>query len=242
MKAKKAKRLKPLKLIILLLVIFGSFVFMLYLPVWRIKDVVVQGNRIVTSDAIIQAADISMDENIFFINSREVRRRVKDIPQIKKVDVFPKIPSSIFIKIEERKPFAVFIAQGKYYIADDEGVIISKEETFKGSTELPAVVGLPKSAIVDGRKIEEKLMQAVEKSYKLLSRLMPPDRFVVEMKDEEDISILINDILKVKIGSASDIDNKLASLQLILSRIGSKKPVVEYIDVRLFKTPVVKFK
>ena len=242
MKAKKTKKIKPLKLVVLLLAVFCSFVFILYLPVWRIKDVIVQGNKIVPTDTIIQTADISMDENIFFVNSREVRRRVKEIPQIKKVDVFPKIPSSIFIKVEERKPFAVFIAQGKYYIADNEGVIISKEEIFKGSTDLPTVVGLPKSAIIDDKRIDEKLVQTVEKSYKVLSQLMSPGRFVVEMKDEGDISIFINDILKVKIGSPSDIDNKLTSLELLLGRISSKKTQIEYIDVRLPLQPVVKFK
>jgi cell division protein FtsQ len=241
-KAKKKKSLRPLKLIILLLAVFALFIFILYLPVWRIKDVVVQGNKIVTSETIIQAADISMDENIFFINSREVRRRVKEIPQIKKADVFPKIPSSIFISVEERKPFAVFIAQGKYYIADNEGVIISKEETFKGSSDLPTVIGLSKSAIIDGKRIDEKLVRAVEKSYKVLSQLMPPNRFVVEMKDEDDISILINDILKVKIGSSSGIDNKLTALELLMSRISSKKAAIEYIDVRLPEQPVVKFR
>ncbi|MEK7377045.1 MAG: FtsQ-type POTRA domain-containing protein, partial [Candidatus Margulisiibacteriota bacterium] len=97
MKGKKNKRIKPLKVIIFLPAVLGLFVFILYLPVWRIKDVIVQGNKIVPADTIIQAADISLDENIFFINSREVRRRIKEIPQIKKADVFPKIPSSIFI-------------------------------------------------------------------------------------------------------------------------------------------------
>lgn len=242
MKGKKNKRIKPLKVIIFLPAVLGLFVFILYLPVWRIKDVIVQGNKIVPADTIIQAADISLDENIFFINSREVRRRIKEIPQIKKADVFPKIPSSIFIKVEERKPFAVFIAQGKYYIADNEGVIISKEESFKGSTDLPTVVGLPKSAIIADKQIDEKLVLAVEKSYKVLSQLLPPSRFVVEMKEEGDISILINDILKVKIGSSSDIDKKLTSLRLLLNRIDSKKALIEYIDIRLPGEPVVKFK
>jgi len=241
-KSNKTKKLKPLRVIILLMAVFAMFVFILYLPVWRIKDVVVQGNRIVPADTIIQAADISMDENIFFINSKEVRRRVKEIQQIKKVDVFPKIPSSIFIKVEERKPFAAFIVQGKYYIADNEGIIISKEESFKGSTELPTVVGLPKSAIISGKMIDEKLVAAVEKSYKLLSQLMPPSRFVVEMKDEQDMSILINDILKVKIGSPSDIDGKLTALELLLNKVSSKRSQIEYIDVRLPGSPVVKFR
>ena len=242
MKPKKKKRTGLLKAAVLILAVLSFLLVILYLPVWRVKEVIVQGNKIVAREQIIEQAGISFDENIFFVNSGEVRRSIKEIPQIKKTDVFAKIPSSIVIRVEERKPFAVFIVDGSYYIADNEGVILNREQGVKGALDLPTVVGLSKGQLVSENRIAPSLVEALAKSYKLLSQLMPPNSFAVEMKQAADINILINDIIKVKIGEPLDIDKKLFVLRLLFERAGDKRSRIEYVDVRLPDLPVVKFR
>ena len=242
MKAIKKKRTGFLKAAVLILAALSSLLIILYLPVWRVKEVIVQGNKMASKERIIRQAGISFDENIFFVNSGEVRRRIREIPQIKKADVFAKLPSSIVIRVEERKPFAVFIVEGSYYVADSEGFILSKEEGVKGALDLPTVVGLSRGRLVSENRIDPALVEALAKSYKLLSQLMPPNSFAVEMKEAGDINILINDIIKVKIGDPSDIDKKLFVLRLLFEKAADKRSRIEYVDVRLPDLPVVKFR
>lgn len=241
------KRPRLIRIILFILLVISFTVILLSLPFWRIKNVVVENNKIVRADLLKQKANISLDGNIFFTNYSEITRRIKGIPQIKKAAVFGSLPSTIVIKVEERRPFAVAIVGGSYMVVDDEGVIIDQMNEGQGISsieaevqDLPSVVGLPKEAIEGGKKIDPDVMIAIVESFKLLGSIFEKSKFEVEMKRSDDISILINDILKVKMGSHENIDKKLFVLSRILAKIDTGK--VEYIDVRVPDDPAVKFK
>lgn len=210
-------------------------------PFWHIKKIIIEGNYIVSNDDITQKAKIPNDENIFFLNYNEIKKRLKTIPQIKNVLVSGKLPNSVSIKIEERKPFAVFIIDGKYYAVDDEGIIIESVEK-ENLSNLPAVVGLKSSVIINSLKIDDKIIYAVKKSISILGRIFDKSRFVLEMKNINNISIIIDDFIKVKIGSYDEIDKKLSVISTLLNSTASSHNKIEYIDVRSVDNPAIKFK
>jgi cell division protein FtsQ len=240
---------KIIKIIVLFVVFFSCVVAILSLPVWRIKRVIIEGNSLTSENIIKQKAAISFDENIFFVNYREVTRRLKQIPQVKNAWVSGRLPSSVMMKIEERSPFAVAVARGQYAVVDDEGIIIDlikgaehKSQLIKGMSDLPTVIGLPKTAIVDDKKIKPEIMYAVSSSFKLLGKILEKSKFELELTQSGDMNIFIDDILKVKIGSPDNIDQKLSDLSQILEKIGRDKSKIEYIDVRIQRAPAVRFK
>jgi cell division protein FtsQ len=103
-KSRTRKKQNPfLRLFLLGIILVSIVVGLMSLPVWKVTSVVVEGNRIVPKDRIKSAAGISNDENIFFIRYKEVARRIKQIPQIKKVSVSGHLPSTVQILVEERK-------------------------------------------------------------------------------------------------------------------------------------------
>lgn len=240
-----------MRLFLVGIVFVSIIVGLMSLPVWRITSVVVEGNRIVSKNAITAAAGISNDENIFFIRYKEVARRIRQIPQIKKVNVSGHLPSGVLISVEERKPFAAAIIGSRYVVMDKEGVILtgsgkgtSSNESSSGITgaaQLPAIMGLSPTVLRSG-SIDAETMTAISKSLDLLSKKLDKSKFEIEMLEGGRISVLIDDVLKVKLGLPDEMDEKLFALSKILEALGEKRTKVEYIDVRSPSSPAVKFR
>jgi len=245
----KKKKFRPLRLIMAALLSAAAAAAVLSLPVWRISNVEVRGSSIIPAELIKQKANISFNENIFFVNYAELERRVKGIPQIKSARAFAKVPSTVMIAVEERRPFSVFIVGGDYIVADDEGVIIDmiksgehRPQTMAEVSKLPTVIGLPGDAVESSLRIRPGVMKAIERSFRMLNEHFKESRFSLIMKDAGDISILIDDTLKVKIGSPDNIDDKLSNLSAIIKDRGGSAQNIEYIDVRVPDAPAVRFK
>lgn len=234
--------------IILLLILFASLAaWILSLPFWHVKEILISGNAIVEKQQILDKAKIPLKENIFFMNYKEISRRIKEIPQIKNAFVSGRIPNNLEIKIKERKPFCVFIIDQKYLIADDEGYIINLDIDHKPiniphASNLPVVLGLPKESIIDGKKISLQVIEAAKKSFNILSALLKNSRFEIEMKNPDNISIIIDDIFKIKIGNLENIDQKLKVISTLLKNSLTKKHNIEYFDVRVIDSPAVRFR
>ncbi len=247
-KTGKKKQFSLVKAVILAVVIAGFVVAFLSLPVWRINRVYVEGNFIVSSDLIKDKAEIPMDENIFFLNYGEISRRVNSIAQIKNTQVSGRLPSSVLITVEERKPFAVAAVRGRYIVFDSEGFImesIGLKDAANSSKirvfELPTVIGLPENSVVENKKIDPQTMKAIEFSFKSLEKMMGKSKFELELVSFKDMNVIIDDLIKVKVGSSEDIEKKFFNLSEILRNIADKSPI-EYIDIRAKDAPAVKFK
>lgn len=234
--------------IILCIILFAStIVWILSLPYWHVKEIFISGNAIVPKQQILEKAKIPSKENIYFMNYKEISRRIKEIPQIKNAFVSGRIPNNLEIKIEERKPFCVFIIDQKYFIADDEGYIINLDVdqqpiNIPHASNLPVVLGLSKDSIIDVKKISLKVIEAAKKSFNILSALLKNSRFEIEMNNADNISIIIDDIFKIKIGDLENIDQKLKVISTLLKNSLTKNHNIEYIDVRVIDSPAVKFR
>ncbi len=235
--------------VLVLLTIVISFIFaFLSLPFWQVKNIYVEGNKILSADFIKSKVNIPFNENIFFFDRSYVLRKLFELPQIKSASVSLRLPNSIIIKIKERNPFAVVTASNKYLIIDNEGYIIESIEAI-GSLEkffvqkaidLPTVLNLPKEAIIDGNKIDPKAMKVIEFSFLKLKNFLKDSKFEFELKDGQ-IDLIIDGAFKIKLGVPEDIEEKSNVLSKILDAIKDKR-TIEYIDVRVDNFPVVKFK
>ncbi len=76
-------------------------------------------------EEILNACMINKGDNIFSFSERKAEERIEALLSVKSVDVSRRFPSSVKITIIERMPFACIEAMGKYYEADDEGLIIN---------------------------------------------------------------------------------------------------------------------
>ncbi len=242
----KKKRTPVVKYLFIMLILACTAVALLSLPVWTVKKIVVKGNDMASREKIVRAVSISRSENIFFLDYGEIARRAASVPRVRSAKAYPQVPDSVVIDVTERRPFAVAIIEGEHTVIDDEGVILQVSGTDKGRSydlaSLSTVVGLKRTSVKEGRIADKKVMSAMTSAIKKLTALMNRSKFELEIPGPGELNILVDDVIKVKMGDTGDVDKKLAVLSVILKKIGQKGRKIEYIDLRVPSSPAVKFR
>ena len=90
-----------------------------------VYDADVGGNQYIDYSTIYKAADVH-EQHIFWIEPKEVAKRITQIPGIKTVRVRTGLPGKVKIEVEERKPLMVWrtLAYGGDWWLDDEGIVL----------------------------------------------------------------------------------------------------------------------
>ncbi len=221
--------------------------FVLSLPVWRTERVIVKGNVYLPEDKIINTAKVPIGENIFMIDMDEVKGRFSKVIQIKDLKVKRKLPGTIELDITERKPFAIAVIGSTTTLIDEDGYIIAKQASISSIyglniADYPVIRGISAKSLDGGMRLNSSDRIFIKDALTLLSSSMDPGQVQLEVGKRDDIVIFLEDIVKVKIGDASEIARKIKIMQALLDSIKDKWVKVAYIDVRVPDAPVIKFK
>jgi cell division protein FtsQ len=111
--------------------------------IWRddlqVRQVGIEGVRIVPSADIFHLAAVPMDRRLYDVPLSEVRARVRQNPFVKDAAVLRDPPDRIVIQVEERVPLAVIVTNRMYYV-DTEGMVlplVRSDSVF----DLPVITG-----------------------------------------------------------------------------------------------------
>lgn len=122
-----------------LLCIFG-YDFLTQCDYFRAKTLEVEGNRVLSEEAIIKEAGIYPGDNILSVNISMVRKKIMANRWVAEAEVGRKIPSGIIIKIAEHKCIAV-LDLGKEFLLNENGEIF-KEKAAADPGGVPVIQGL----------------------------------------------------------------------------------------------------
>jgi len=90
-----------------------------------VKEIDVSGNNIVSEEIITSSIDDLVDKWIFFVQTPSLENVLTDeFKYIKSVYVEKVLPAKLSIKIDERKPIAVWRTVNGAYLIDDEGFVL----------------------------------------------------------------------------------------------------------------------
>ncbi len=104
-----------------------------------VREVTVEGRRRTARAELVAAVGLKTGDMIFARPVADIRRDVETLPWVRRADVRRRLPDAIFIRIEERRPFARWQVDGKLYLIDREGVVIGPLKRKRG--DLPLLVG-----------------------------------------------------------------------------------------------------
>lgn len=236
------KKLFIVIFLVLIVLLGGSEIF-------KIEDIEVGGEQIecVSEQAVKQSLDL-MSKNFLLVDLKNQEKNLEKFICIKKAEIVFRLPKKIRVSLSARKRAAVIIPLEatapsflenlatpganlkKQFIVDDEGMIFA-EKYFDNLTR----IYVHQSNITLGKKIEE-----IKKVLKIIDKV---NRLGIEEKQTALFNnfFLINPYNSPKIiFRLPDIENQLASLQLILEKAKIDDMKLEFIDLR-FDKPVVKF-
>ena len=106
----------------------------------RITDVVIEG-RANTPEPLLRAAlGVSIGDPILGFSVEMARQRVETLSWVEHATVERRLPSTVVVFLQERRPFAIWQNQGKFALIDRNGQLVANQNVAE-FRQLPLVVG-----------------------------------------------------------------------------------------------------
>ena len=170
-----------------LLIMFGSInnINLRNIEINKIKSINVDGFE--NEDNIIITEKISnlKLDNIFFLDSKKIKKILDSNPLVDKYDVFKNYPSSIKIYIVKTKFLAKINIDGNTFIIGSNGKL---SDNYLGNDELPFIFGKPNvDEFLEFKKIFDKSKFEYEQVKNLY--YFPSKRWDIEFKNSKILKL-----------------------------------------------------
>lgn len=106
----------------------------------RVEEVLVEGRQRTDSDLILARLGLALGRPILAIDPAAARAELEALPWVRSASVERQLPGTIFIRLSEREPLALWQEQGVIRVLDHSGEVISGIEP-RRFAHLPLVVG-----------------------------------------------------------------------------------------------------
>jgi len=107
---------------------------------FRVRNVLVEGRVETKSGDILAALKAERGAPLLDIDVAAAKARLEGLPWIKSAEVERQLPDTLRVKVEERKPFALWQLGQRLSVIDREGVVIVKDDVGRFA-DRPLVVG-----------------------------------------------------------------------------------------------------
>ncbi|MEW6067074.1 MAG: FtsQ-type POTRA domain-containing protein [Nitrospirota bacterium] len=235
---RKTNVLNWLKGIIILIFIF-TITILVYIyayshpfSIFPIKNVLVDGNKHLSDEEIVELAGIKTNESLIKISNKEISRTLLESPWIKSVSIRKKFPDTLFLAVEEVEPLALLDVNGYLFLVDDRGRFL---EEFKDNPIpfLPVITG-------DPFKEKEGFSEALKLARLMNDKGFSSERDCIEIiiKKPHELTVRVDGTV-IKIG-AGTYEDKLTRFIEIEEEVKRRGITVDYIDLRFANKAVVK--
>lgn len=181
---------------------------------FKVENINVEGRKYTESDALMAVINIGTGDPIFSFDPHSAREQIEKISWVKSVQVQRRLPDTIYIKLEERIPAALWKEDEKLVLIDQNGIALTHEglERFKSlmmvggngaNIQAPKLIGLLNAedalkTLVDHAKlIDERRWNLYLKDGKTIELPEKDVGFAMRalMKTHESDNILSKDII-----------------------------------------------
>lgn len=226
-KQQKRKRILKIvqaivKWIILIALLIGSIIFVMMTPIFDIANINITGNEKITNEEIINLTEINIGENIYKINLKNIKKKVKINAYIENVEIKRKLPNTINIAVKERKPkYMLQYGNEMAYISSQGYILEISQEVLK----LPIILGYktPSEQIEPGNRLNEEDLNKLEKVIRIMDsanangiadlitkiNIENKENFVIILEDRK-ITVYLGDMEK-------EVNEKIRYLKEILN-------------------------
>jgi cell division protein FtsQ len=202
----------------------------------RIKQIKIDGNRIVGENEILQLTQVQMNALLYKVDLTTIQRNVMSHYYIKDAMVERNLPNSIHIQVKERIPIAIVNRPETMYI-DEEGVILPRSISHR-LFDLPMMSGIPQGEpLVLGTTIKQQdVMEALHllATMKTVNRPLYHNISEVQVRDGGDIVVYSTEGGVPIIFGREDMPNKLVRLETFWNTVVRTRGAqfLQYVDLR----------
>lgn len=98
---------------------------------FTLEDVIVEGRKKTDKTQILETLDLERGKPLFSISLMEAKTRLETLPWVKATRVERRFPHTLFIRILEKDPIALWQNQAKVYLVDRDGDLVEIHDTAK---------------------------------------------------------------------------------------------------------------
>lgn len=106
----------------------------------RVREILVVGRRQTRRDTLLDAILLAENAPILAFDPETARRRIEALSWVRSAVVERKLPATILLHLDERRPLALWQHQGRFSLIDDQGIVI-EERDLEPFSDLVLVVG-----------------------------------------------------------------------------------------------------
>ncbi|WAM31110.1 cell division protein FtsQ/DivIB [Caldicellulosiruptor naganoensis] len=212
------------KIIVLLLLVLITLVFVFRLDYFNVKEFSIHNLKRVKKDDIIKILQQYQNQNILSINTKEIRQKLLENPEIEDIRITRRLPNVLVLEIYEKETIGLIKYLNSYIEIDKNGYVIriegdlpKKTIVFEGLKVNEAMVG-KKLDVEDHLLLDEGLQVASSLKNFDVFRKFDVDHVVVLLKNINNVELKMDKLL-VKVGDISEIDYKLKLLKSVYDKL-----------------------
>lgn len=209
-KQSKKNRFRTRFYVIMTVLILGAgWLLLSNSSLFTIDSIVVQGNKHYTAEEIINMGHASPGRNIIYkANIKETKEYLENNPYIKSAEIRRKLPSTLVIKVTERKERLAFKYDDDYLVMDDDGILLKKT---RNKPKITIIQGIVVNKIKLGEKIGTENSKRMDNLLKLIKTMVKSDLYYVkvDISKEKSVKAYIYDTLVVK----ADYDTLMTNMK-----------------------------
>lgn len=92
---------------------------------FNVRNVMVEGREYTSADTMRAIINIQKGDPLFSLDPEEARMMLEKLSWVKKAEVQRRLPDTIYIRLEERQPLALWQHKKKLALIDGDGVVLT---------------------------------------------------------------------------------------------------------------------
>lgn len=222
--------------------ILGLLIISVYLalthPLFNIDLIEVSGNINNESTQIIEKSGVAVGNNIFWVNSKKIANRIKELKGIEEVKVEKLLPNILRIKVKENYNLAYVKKDNENYIIDLTGKIVKKASNSTELEKLIKIEGFSLKKTETGEVFTDK-KNFIDFFNKLKEYPYLKEISKITMDSKDEMKIFLIDGLEISFGKLLKIEDKLNAIDRILLDIKAKNIQAVELILDVGENPIV---
>lgn len=205
-------------------------------PLLRVSDVVVEGAKRTPEQAVVDAAALGREDHLLLLPADDIRRRVEDLPWVRRAEIDRMLPGRVRITIAERSAAVALVSGHQEWTLDATGRVL---QSGKATPGLPVLTAAPVGEVRVGAPVAARTVADALRAWRSLPRAVKGDVEGIVAPTIERITFVLADGLQIRYGAAEQLRAKNAVLVAVLDDLASEGQQVAYVDVRVPANPAV---
>lgn len=209
-------------LFLIALIITGIILFLLS-PIFTIKNVEVEGNESISNEQIVSMLQLQNDTNLFKETRHSIAKKLMENAYIDTVKISRKLPSTLVVKVTERKVRFQLEFGSSYAYIDNEGNILEISTTQMENVRKISGYTTKEEDIKPGNRINDEDISRI----KIVNRIIDSaesyglqEKFTaINIEDDKDFIIYCEGEKKtIHFGDDTIIDTKMLYIKAIMEK------------------------